>query len=117
MKAALISLRTAGPCSSSGNRAGSFDIWQSQLGTARFVNLHTPTSHRSGPPLDPARRSFGFTRDGAEVWFGAECRAREALIADHRVEVRRGRSCTGSPPGPLLVAGWRSRIVYVNIFS
>lgn len=48
------------------DRAGQFDIWVSQVGTERFVNL-TPDI----PPLAPAHilRRLGFSGDGAEIWF------------------------------------------------
>ncbi len=92
-----------------GDRAGPFDIWQSQLGTARFVNLTSDV-----PPLGPPstlQRSFGFSRDGAEVWFGANA-ARKVLIP-----------ITGGAPRPFLhelatSPSWSpdgGRIVYVNI--
>jgi Tol biopolymer transport system component len=50
---------------------GQFDLWLSQVGSGRFSNL-TP----GGPPLDPSgadslNRGFGFSADGAEIWFQA----------------------------------------------
>ena len=52
-----------------GDRGRPFELWQSQVGTDWFVNLMPDT-----PPLTPPstlQRSFGFSSDGAEVWFGA----------------------------------------------
>ena len=64
------------------DRAGEFDLWLSQVGTGRFVNL-TPDI----PPLNPPRsnallRAFGFSGDGAEVWlsFSGDPGERKMLI-------------------------------------
>ncbi len=50
------------------DRDGQFDLWVSQVGTGRFVNLTS-----SLPPLEPHGaliRRLGFSGDGAEIWFG-----------------------------------------------
>jgi Tol biopolymer transport system component len=52
------------------DRDGQFDIWLSQVGTARFSNLT-----RDMPPLAPAGsivRKLGFSGDGSEIWFNPE---------------------------------------------
>jgi Tol biopolymer transport system component len=49
------------------DRDGQFDIWLSPVGTGDFRNLT-----ESIPPLTPQGRiiwSFGFSGDGAEIWF------------------------------------------------
>ena len=48
------------------DRDGQFDLWVSQVGTGRFVNLTADI-----PPLmSPGRilRKLGFSGDGAEIW-------------------------------------------------
>jgi serine/threonine protein kinase len=50
------------------DRDGEFDVWLSQVGTERFVNLT-----REFPPLEANAlslfRKLGFSGDGAEIWF------------------------------------------------
>jgi Tol biopolymer transport system component len=48
------------------DRDGQFDLWVSQVGTGRFLNLT-----QNIPPLGPPGilRNFGFSGDGAEIWF------------------------------------------------
>ena len=51
------------------DRDGQVDLWVSQVGTERFVNLTSDF-----PPLRPPGpivRQFGFSGDGAEIWFNA----------------------------------------------
>jgi Tol biopolymer transport system component len=72
------------------DRDGQFDLWLSRVGTGTFTNLT-----RGGPPRDAPRsntflRSFGFSGDGAEIWFGAP-------------------GNQGSPKGLLPLAGGTSR--------
>jgi serine/threonine protein kinase/Tol biopolymer transport system component len=50
------------------DRAGEFDIWLSQVGTGRFVNLTADIPPLGSP--NPLLRSFGFSGDGSEIWFG-----------------------------------------------
>ena len=52
------------------DKDGQFDLWLSRVGTGTFTNLT-----RGGPPRDAPRsttflRNFGFSGDGAEIWFG-----------------------------------------------
>jgi eukaryotic-like serine/threonine-protein kinase len=47
---------------------GSFGLWQSQVGTGRFVNL-TPDRPLYGPAT--LMRHFGFSEDGAEIWLSS----------------------------------------------
>ena len=49
------------------DKEGQFDIWLSQVGTGDFRNLTANI-----PPMNPPSvvlRSFGFSGDGAEIWF------------------------------------------------
>jgi Tol biopolymer transport system component len=49
------------------DKEGQFDIWLSQVGTGDFRNLTANV-----PPMNPPSivlRSFGFSGDGAEIWF------------------------------------------------
>jgi Tol biopolymer transport system component len=49
------------------DRDGQFDIWLSQVGTGEFRNLTADI-----PPMNPpgvVLRNFGFSGDGAEIWF------------------------------------------------
>jgi Tol biopolymer transport system component len=45
---------------------GPFDVWLSQVGTGRLVNL---TQGKAGPLPGPLR-SVGFSGDGSEIWIG-----------------------------------------------
>jgi Tol biopolymer transport system component len=52
------------------DKDGQFDIWLSQVGTGAFRNL---TAEIPGlQPIGPTFRKFGFSGDGAEVWFSPE---------------------------------------------
>src|SRR5439155_413543 len=46
------------------NRDGPFDVFMSQVGTGRFLNL---TQGKQGDILEPTR-STGFSGDGSEIW-------------------------------------------------
>jgi eukaryotic-like serine/threonine-protein kinase len=48
------------------DRDGQIDLWVSQVGTGRFLNLT-----QNIPPLSPPGilRTFGFSGDGGEIWF------------------------------------------------
>src|SRR6185295_17457096 len=48
------------------DRDGPLDLWLTQVGSGRVVNL-TPASHMPG--LRPVR-NIGFSADGSEIWFG-----------------------------------------------
>jgi len=48
------------------DRDGPLDVWLTQVGSGRFVNL-TRESHMPG--LRPVR-NLGFSGDGSEIWFG-----------------------------------------------
>jgi Tol biopolymer transport system component len=45
---------------------GPFDVWLSQVGTGRLINL---TQGKAGPLSGPLR-SVGFSGDGSEIWLG-----------------------------------------------
>src|SRR5579862_2585026 len=45
---------------------GPFDVWLTQVGTGRLINL---TQGRAGPLPGPLR-SVGFSGDGSEIWIG-----------------------------------------------
>jgi Tol biopolymer transport system component len=51
-----------------GDRGGPLQLWQTQVGTNRFVNL-TPDDGAITPASN-LQRSFGFSGDGAEIWYG-----------------------------------------------
>jgi Tol biopolymer transport system component len=62
------------------DRDGQIDLWVSQVGTGRFRNLTLDF-----PPLSPpggVLRTFGFSGDGAEIWFaeGGDSSAPKWLI-------------------------------------
>jgi serine/threonine protein kinase/Tol biopolymer transport system component len=59
------------------DRGGRHQLWQTQLRTSRFVNL-TPDD-RTVPAASALQRSFGFSSDGAEIWYGANA-ARKAFV-------------------------------------
>ena len=93
------------------DRDGEFDLWLSQVGTGRFVNLTSDI-----PPLVQGSilRTFGFTGDGAEIWMstGREPERKQQLVP-----------LTGGTPRPFLGDGdsapsWSSddgaRLVYFN---
>jgi hypothetical protein len=44
-----------------------FDLWRTQVGTGEFVNLTSAMPARPGSPS--LLRSFGFSADGAGIWF------------------------------------------------
>src|SRR5207302_188257 len=48
------------------NRDGPLDVWLTQVGTGRFLNL---TLEGHVPGLRPVR-NIGFSGDGSEIWFG-----------------------------------------------
>jgi Tol biopolymer transport system component len=48
------------------DRDGQMDLWVSQVGTGRFLNLTHDIAPLSGPGI---LRTFGFSGDGGEIWF------------------------------------------------
>jgi Tol biopolymer transport system component len=63
------------------DRAGEFDLWLKQVGTGDFTNLTANIAPLGGP--HPMLRTFGFSGDGAEIWFslaGDPIRERKMLI-------------------------------------
>jgi len=46
---------------------GAFDVWLSQVGTGRLINL---TQGKAGPLPGPLR-TVGFSGDGSEIWLGS----------------------------------------------
>jgi Tol biopolymer transport system component len=48
------------------DRDGEVDLWVSQVGTGRFLNLTADVPPLNGPGII---RTFGFSGDGADVWF------------------------------------------------
>jgi len=62
------------------DHAGEFDLWVSQVGTGQFLNLTADV-----PSLDSGGiiRTFGFSGDGADVWFaeGSSSSAPKWLVA------------------------------------
>jgi len=49
------------------DKAGQFDIWLSQVGSGTFRNLTADISPMQS--MGPAFRKFGFSGDGADIWF------------------------------------------------
>jgi serine/threonine protein kinase/Tol biopolymer transport system component len=49
------------------DKAGQFDIWLSQVGSGTFRNLTADLSPMQS--MGPAFRKFGFSGDGADIWF------------------------------------------------
>jgi Tol biopolymer transport system component len=45
---------------------GPFDVWLTQVGTGRLINL----THGKAGPLPGPLRSVGFSSDGSEIWVG-----------------------------------------------
>ena len=95
------------------DRAGQFDIWLSQVGTGRFSNLTSDIAPLDGPRSDALVRTFGFSGDGAEIWFSA---AGDAGSAKMLIPL------TGGPPRAFLNKGdvapsWSpdgTRLAYFN---
>jgi len=92
------------------DRAGEFDIWWSQVGTGRFTNLTPDIPALDGPRTDSLLRTFGFSGDGAEIWFSLGDASAPKLI----------RALSGGTPRAFLSEGtstpsWSpdgSRLVY-----
>jgi serine/threonine protein kinase/Tol biopolymer transport system component len=90
------------------DRDGPFDLWLTQVGTGRFLNL---TQGKQGEVLEPTR-STGFSGDGAEIWLRGGPNLDRASI--------RLMPLMGGPPRPFLpnnsvAVSWSrdgSRIVY-----
>lgn len=90
------------------DRDGPFDVWLTQVGTGRFMNL---TQGKQGELLEPTR-STGFSGDGAEVWLRGGPDQSQATI--------RLMPLMGGPPRPFLpknsvAVSWSrddTRIVY-----
>src|SRR6266850_2609727 len=70
------------------DRDGPLDVWLTQVGSGRFVNL-TRESHMPG--LRPVR-NIGFSGDGSEIWFGGAPVGRMRILP-----------MMGGPPRPFLV--------------
>jgi Tol biopolymer transport system component len=70
------------------DRDGPLDVWLTQVGSGRFVNL-TRESHVPG--LRPVR-NLGFSGDGSEIWFGGAPVGRMRIMP-----------MIGGPPRPFLV--------------
>jgi Tol biopolymer transport system component len=52
------------------DKDGQFDIWLTQVGTGYFRNLTADIPALQ--PIGPTFRKFGFSGDGAEIWFSPE---------------------------------------------
>ena len=52
------------------DKTGQFDIWLSQVGTGQFYNLTADI--RALQPIGPTFRKFGFSGDGAKIWFSPD---------------------------------------------
>src|SRR5581483_2036200 len=76
------------------DRDGQFDLCITQVGTGQFLNLTRNTAALSAP--GPVLRTFGFSGDGAEIWFA---QAGDASGPKWLVPI------TGGPPRPFLGQG------------
>jgi Tol biopolymer transport system component len=83
------------------DQEGQFDLWLVPVGTRNFRNL-TPDR----PPLDSPSallRSFGFSGDGAEIWFSpAEARGQIPSSVAPRTEAKMLMPLLGGEPRPFL---------------
>jgi Tol biopolymer transport system component len=70
------------------DRDGPLDVWLTQVGSGRFLNL---TSESHMPGLRPVR-NIGFSGDGSEIWFGGAPVGRMRIMP-----------MMGGPPRPFLV--------------
>jgi Tol biopolymer transport system component len=70
------------------DRDGPLDVWLTQVGSGRFLNL---TRENHMPGLRPVR-NIGFSGDGSEIWFGGAPVGRMRIMP-----------MMGGPPRPLLV--------------
>jgi Tol biopolymer transport system component len=92
---------------------GSFGLWQSQVGTGRFVNL-TPDMKLYAPAT--LLRNFGFSGDGAEIWLSTSGNATSPKML---------MPLTGGPSRPFLGEGtttpsWSpdgTRLAYITVFG
>jgi Tol biopolymer transport system component len=83
------------------DREGQFDLWVSPVGSWKFTNL---TQDR--PSLDSPStllRSFGFSGDGAEIWFSpTEARGQHPSSVAPRTEAKMLMPLLGGEPRPFL---------------
>ncbi len=112
------------------DRDGPFDVWLSQIGTGRFVNL----THGKEDALSPVR-GVGFSGDGAEIWLGGLVPNRRlrlmplmggtsrVFLREHVVNVAWSSDNarlvyhTGDPGDPMFVAdrtGANAKQIFVN---
>jgi Tol biopolymer transport system component len=83
------------------DREGHFDLWVSPIGSWKFTNLT-----QDKPPLESPGillRSFGFSGDGAEIWFSpTEARAQRPSSVAPRTEPKMLMPLLGGMPRPFL---------------
>jgi Tol biopolymer transport system component len=83
------------------DREGQFDLWVSPIGSWKFTNLT-----QDKPPLDSPStllRSFGFSGDGAEIWFSpTEARGQSPSSVAPRTEPKMLMPLLGGMPRPFL---------------
>ena len=72
------------------DRDGPLDVWLTQIGSGRFVNL---TQENHMPGMRPVR-NIGFSGDGSEIWFGGAPVGRMRIMP-----------MMGGPPRPFLIDG------------
>ena len=90
------------------DRAGQLDLWWTQVGTGEFKNLTEDIPSLDQPGV---LRTFGFSGDGADIWFGGIGRPNMSIPQ------------TGGPPRPFLAdrakaLAWSpdlSRIAYFTL--
>ena len=86
------------------DRDGQFDLWVSQVGTGRFLNLTADIP--SVGPGGGILRNFGFAGDGAEIWFSpSEARARQPSQNAPKTEPKMLLPLMGGTPRKFLGEG------------
>jgi Tol biopolymer transport system component/predicted Ser/Thr protein kinase len=86
------------------DRDGPFDVFLTQVGTGRFVNL----TQGNGPMLGLSVRAVGFSGDGSEIWFlretGGPIRIMPLMSGKPRIFLgRRSMNVAWTPDGSSLV--------------
>jgi Tol biopolymer transport system component len=83
------------------DREGQFDLWVSPVGSWKFTNLTQDKSPLDSPST--LLRSFGFSGDGAEIWFSPkEARGQNPSSVAPRTEAKMLMPLLGGMPRPFL---------------
>jgi serine/threonine protein kinase/Tol biopolymer transport system component len=85
------------------DRDGEFDLWLSQVGTGRFLNLTKDIAPLDAPRSNRVLRGFGFSGDGADIWFSpGEVRAQRPSQGAPKTESKLIIPLLGGTPRPFL---------------